>query len=90
MLEVSVYLASMACLCHLKAINHDAGPIVPSKLNAMVHLGPALMATADSVMYLLEDAVGFPLVNTPKENLLPVRPFVQDTGLIDVEGESSL
>jgi hypothetical protein len=48
------------------------------------------MATADSMVYLLEDAVGFPSVNTPKENLLPVRPFVQDTGLIDVEGESSL
>jgi hypothetical protein len=90
MLEVSMNLASMARLCHVKAINHDPGPIVPSKPNGMVHLGPALMATADSVVYLLYDAAGFPSVNTPKEKLLPVRPFVQDTSLIDVEGESSL
>jgi hypothetical protein len=48
------------------------------------------MAAAHPMVHLLQDAVSFPSADAPKEHFVPIRPFVQDPGLIDIGRESSL
>jgi hypothetical protein len=79
MLEVAMDLATVARLGHLYAIHHDARPVIPCKTNDVIHLWPALMPAADSMMHLLQYLVSFLPVDATKKDLLSMGMPVKDT-----------
>jgi hypothetical protein len=86
MFKVAMSLATMTGFCYSHAAFHNVGPIVPSQPDAVIHLWPTLMSTANP----LEDLISFAPIDTPEQNFLPIGPPVEETCLEDIRGKTSV